>query len=94
MFLFQGFVLSAFFFGYILTQVLGGVLADRHGGDRVLYLSACVWSASTFLLPFLDKFSFMPVTLGIIITQVVTGAAQGEQYYNLSRIVLPEIYNF
>ncbi|KAF9413368.1 hypothetical protein BGZ94_000761, partial [Podila epigama] len=32
----QGAILSSFFLGYILTQVLGGALADRYGGKPVL----------------------------------------------------------
>ena len=32
----QGIVQSAFLWGYIITQILGGALADRHGGKRVL----------------------------------------------------------
>jgi MFS transporter, ACS family, solute carrier family 17 (sodium-dependent inorganic phosphate cotransporter), other len=32
----QGLILSSFFVGYLTTQVLGGVLADRLGGKGVL----------------------------------------------------------
>ncbi|CAG8819549.1 20612_t:CDS:1, partial [Racocetra persica] len=32
----QGFILSSFFFGYLTTQILGGVLADKYGGKWVL----------------------------------------------------------
>jgi len=32
----QGLILAAFFIGYILTPILGGSLADRHGGKMVL----------------------------------------------------------
>ena len=30
---FSGFVLSAFWAGYALTQILGGKLADKYGGN-------------------------------------------------------------
>jgi len=33
---YQGVVLSTFFVGYALTQVLGGQLADKYGGKAVL----------------------------------------------------------
>lgn len=32
----KGFVLSSFFIGYMAAQILGGVLADKYGGKRVL----------------------------------------------------------
>ena len=34
---FSGFVLSAFWAGYALTQILGGKLADKYGGNRALF---------------------------------------------------------
>ncbi|MGH7864664.1 MAG: ACS family MFS transporter, partial [Candidatus Binataceae bacterium] len=47
----QGIVLSAFFWGYLLTQLLGGVVADRIGGKWVLAAGVGVWSLATFLTP-------------------------------------------
>ncbi|KAG0341380.1 hypothetical protein BG000_009293 [Podila horticola] len=38
----QGLILSAFFFGYIMTQILGGAMADRYGAKPVL--ATGVWS--------------------------------------------------
>ena len=32
----QGLILSSFFAGYLTTQVVGGVLADKFGGKGVL----------------------------------------------------------
>ncbi|KAF9956204.1 hypothetical protein BGZ65_002905, partial [Modicella reniformis] len=32
----QGMILASFFFGYILTPILGGTFADRYGGKTVL----------------------------------------------------------
>jgi len=46
-----GLVQSSFFWGYLLTQVLGGVWADRYGGARVLGAGVLWWSAATALTP-------------------------------------------
>ena len=44
-------MLSAFFAGYLLFMFLGGVLAARYGGKRVLACSVLSWSAFTLLTP-------------------------------------------
>lgn len=44
-------VLASFFFGYALTQILGGWLASRVGGKRVLLGGVVVWSLFTALAP-------------------------------------------
>ncbi len=47
----QGSVLSSFFVGYLLLQILGGFLADRYGGKIVLGLGVILWSLFTLLTP-------------------------------------------
>jgi len=47
----QGRVLSSFFLGYLLTQIIGGRLADRYGGKIVLGFGVLVWSLFTMLTP-------------------------------------------
>jgi len=39
----QGEVLAGFFYGYITTQFLGGMLANRYGGKAVLFTGVCIW---------------------------------------------------
>ncbi|KAF9967966.1 hypothetical protein BGZ73_000300 [Actinomortierella ambigua] len=51
----QGLVLSAFFFGYIMTQIAGGALADRFGGKSVLAVGAAAWTLLTLLTPLAAK---------------------------------------
>ena len=46
-----GLVLSSFFWGYLWPQMLGGWMADRFGGKRVLAAGVALWSAATFLTP-------------------------------------------
>jgi ACS family sodium-dependent inorganic phosphate cotransporter len=47
----KGFVLSAFFVGYLLFMFVAGLLATRFGGKRVLGCSVAVWSIFTLLTP-------------------------------------------
>jgi ACS family sodium-dependent inorganic phosphate cotransporter len=47
----KGYVLSAFFVGYLLFMIPSGWLATRVGGKRVLALSVIWWSVFTVLTP-------------------------------------------
>ena len=47
----QGIILSAFFWGYLWPQLLGGWMSDRFGGRRVLAAGVAVWSLATLLTP-------------------------------------------
>ena len=69
--------MSTFFFGYILTQIIGGMIADRYGGDEVIFLAACVWSTCTLITPFIANFLMVPHTIGIGLAQTVAGMTQG-----------------
>ncbi|XP_008108385.1 voltage-gated purine nucleotide uniporter SLC17A9 [Anolis carolinensis] len=47
----SGVVLSSFFWGYCVTQIIGGHLSDRIGGEKVLLLSATAWGCITAITP-------------------------------------------
>lgn len=47
----KGFVLSSFFVGYILLQVVSGTVANRYGGKIVLGVAVFWWSLFTMLTP-------------------------------------------
>src|SRR6516225_8770151 len=47
----QGLILSSFFWGYLVSQLAGGWVADRYGGKRVLAVGVAVWSIATMLTP-------------------------------------------
>ena len=57
----QGTVLSAFFVGYMLTQILGGRLADRFGGKVVLAGGVMLWSLFTMITPLAASLGFARV---------------------------------
>ncbi|CAM9760326.1 unnamed protein product [Choristocarpus tenellus] len=47
----KGRVLSAFFYGYALMQVPGGIISSRVGGRRVLMASFTLWGVVSGLMP-------------------------------------------
>ena len=47
----QGYILGAFFYGYICTQVLGGYVSDRFGGKVGVMVGIGIASLSCLLIP-------------------------------------------
>ncbi|XP_060088921.1 voltage-gated purine nucleotide uniporter SLC17A9 [Heteronotia binoei] len=72
----SGLVLSSFFWGYCLTQVIGGHLSDRIGGEKVLLLSASAWGSITALTPLLIYLGSAHLVL-ITISRFLIGLLQG-----------------
>lgn len=71
--LFSGLVLSSFWGGYALTQVLGGRLADKFGGEKLLVAALLIWSTMTALTPLAASFG-NEALLGV---RVLLGAGEG-----------------
>lgn len=70
----QNFVLGSFFWGYILTELPGGRLAELVGGRRVFGHSMLWASLLTFITPFAAKFSYV----FLIVVRVVLGFMLGK----------------
>ena len=47
-----GIVLGTFYVGYMITMTLGGYLADKYGGKKVLGYALIIWSLFTIITPF------------------------------------------
>ena len=72
----QGLILSAFFWGYFCTQLVGGWMSDRFGGRRVLGAGVAIWSLATLLTPQAAAISF-PLLFTI---RVVLGLGEGVNF--------------
>ncbi len=44
-----GIILGSFYFGYMITMILGGYLADKYGGKKVLGYGLLIWSLFTII---------------------------------------------
>lgn len=56
----RGHVLAAFSLGYLMTQVIGGYLADRHGGAPLILVATVVNGLSMLLVPALGALFGLP----------------------------------
>jgi len=77
----QGAVLSSFFVGYLLGQIVGGRLADRYGGKVVLGAGVLLWSLFTLLTP---PAAYVGLTL-LIVTRILMGMGEA--------VTFPSIYS-
>jgi ACS family sodium-dependent inorganic phosphate cotransporter len=59
--------------GYLLTQIAGGVLADRYGGRLVLGLGVLWWSLATALTP-VAAAAGLPT---LLVTRCLMGVGEG-----------------
>lgn len=68
----QGLVLGAFYYGYIMTHIFAGQLAERLGARWLIAVSILTSSALTLLTPLAAYFH----VTAVVILRVVTGMAQ------------------
>ncbi|CAG9861485.1 unnamed protein product [Phyllotreta striolata] len=68
----QGWILSAFAFGYFTSQLLGSFWATKVGAKSVLLCSVLLWSIATFVTPLLAG-SF----ISLVSCRIVLGFAEG-----------------
>ena len=78
----KGFVLAAFFVGYLLFMFVAGLLANRFGGKRVLGYSVLAWSIFTLLTPPAATWS-IAVLIGVRIAMGVGEAGLFPATYEL-----------
>ena len=51
----QGIILGAFFYGYIITQIPGGYLAEKYGGKWLFGIGTFITAFLTLLTPLAAK---------------------------------------
>mmetsp|Transcript_25907 Transcript_25907/g.66670 ORF Transcript_25907/g.66670 Transcript_25907/m.66670 type:complete len:585 (+) Transcript_25907:161-1915(+) len=88
---YQGFVLSAFFSGYMLTQILGGRLADQYGGKSVLAVGVSIWSLCTVATPWAASWGTAP----LLACRVALGVGEGVAFpaiHSLIAVGVPRKY--
>lgn len=81
----SGMVLGSFFWGYCFTQIFGGYVSDRVGGEKVMLLSAAAWGSMTAFTPFLAHFCSQPI-FSMTLARFLMGLLQGVHYPSLASL--------
>ncbi|KAK7486105.1 hypothetical protein BaRGS_00022714 [Batillaria attramentaria] len=64
----EGLVLSAYFYGYIVTPLLGGMVSERLGAKRVITVSMTMSAVATLLTPAAIRFNvYMAVAMRVLL---------------------------
>ncbi|KAL0273861.1 UNVERIFIED_CONTAM: hypothetical protein PYX00_006443 [Menopon gallinae] len=88
----SGAVLSSFFWGYTLTQVIGGYLADRIGGQKVILFAAVGWSAVTVAMPMIIRLVALDLEFPLVISaRIAHGAFQGAHFPGMSSLASKQL---
>ena len=86
----SGLILSSFFAGYITTNVLGGRLADKFGGEKIMVYCGLLWSTMTLLIPFAVRYPFyvfLSNTFAVVGARFLTGVGQGMHFPSVSSVI-------
>ncbi|CAG8661998.1 35606_t:CDS:2 [Gigaspora margarita] len=79
----QGIVLSSFYIGCLTTQVIGGVLADKFGGKRILGIGAATWTLFTLLTPISARVNIYC----LILCRICLGIGEGVTFSSISSLI-------
>eukprot|EP00105_Crassostrea_gigas_P039163 XP_019923311.1 PREDICTED: sialin [Crassostrea gigas] len=78
----QGLILGSFFWGYLATQILGGWLAVKFGGKRVLGISMALCSLCTFMTPIAAHTGYV----FLMIIRIILGIGSGSVFPSMHTI--------
>ncbi|WVZ98788.1 hypothetical protein U9M48_044173 [Paspalum notatum var. saurae] len=77
---FVGIVQSSFLWGYVFSSMVGGALADKYGGKKVMAGAAALWSLATILTPWAASRS----TIMLLAVRALFGLAEGVAFPTMS----------
>ena len=73
-------LLSSFYWGYLFTQVIGGMLSDRYSGLTVHWCFGIGWTSALFGIAVFGGFSLSTV----VVLNFIFGACQGTSIHIVS----------
>ena len=83
----EGLILSAFFYGYGATQIVGGGWADRAGGKATLTAGVVAWSVATAVTPVAAAMG-VPALVG---ARIALGAGEGVAFPAIHALIAKHV---
>merc|ERR1719228_2193345 len=69
----QGWLLGAFFYGYVATQIPGGRMAEKYGGKRLYGVGVLITAIFTLLTPLAANISIY----SLVLVRIIEGLGEG-----------------
>ncbi|XP_014261738.1 sialin-like [Cimex lectularius] len=79
----QGLILSAFYYGYLITHIPGGLLAERFGGKHTMGFGILSTAIFSLLTPFVADYGAIPM----ITLRFLMGLGEGTTFPALSTLL-------
>uniref|UniRef100_A0A1B6D0T1 Major facilitator superfamily (MFS) profile domain-containing protein n=1 Tax=Clastoptera arizonana TaxID=38151 RepID=A0A1B6D0T1_9HEMI len=79
----QGLILSSFFWGYVITQLPGGIISERFGGKYVLGFGMLLSATGTLLTPAVSRLG----PLWLVGLRFIIGLGQGPMYPSMNAML-------
>jgi len=76
-----GFLLSAFFYTYVLAMTPAGWLGERYGAQRILAAGVAIWAVATFLTGFAGGFA------ALLVLRLLLGVGESAAFPCSSKLV-------
>jgi sugar phosphate permease len=83
----RGVAMSAFLLGYAITQIPGGILADKFGASKVIFVALILWSLFTGLTGLAGSL------VALLVIRVLFGMGEGlfpGPYYKMIAVWFPQ----
>lgn len=77
----QGYILSAFSFGYVVFMLIGGLLVDKYGANKLLIITMTLLSLVTIL------FAFMHSWIYILLLRFIIGVLEAPAFPACAKFV-------
>ncbi|XP_066254786.1 putative inorganic phosphate cotransporter isoform X2 [Euwallacea similis] len=82
----QGLILSSFYWGYVITHIPGGMIAERFGGKYSLGLGMLCTAIFTFLTPFVI-YATGGSWVSVVVVRVLEGLGEGTTFPALTTLL-------
>ena len=80
----QGIILGAFYYGYVVTQIPGGYMAEKYGGKWLFGIGIFITAVLTLLTPIAAS-SGVPVFIAV---RIIEGLGEVRNIYIVSQVKL------
>jgi len=84
LFSFQGLILSSFYWGYVITHLPGGILAEKFGGKYTLGLGILSTAIFTLVTPIVVNWG---EATGLIVLRILMGLGEGTTFPALNALL-------